>query len=115
MKVKVKRGDTGFKFRDILTVDDVVLVTVGKTVSFLLRKDGTDAAAAMKVSANPLTPVAATDPNIEYQPDQTYLDYITANGLGTYRQEWEVDMGGGLLLTFPQASYNKVEVIEDLG
>lgn len=102
----IKQNDTGPSIRAALkNVDGVAVSLAGATVRFHMRKLGS---ATAKVSAA-ATIISATDGTVEY-------DWIAAdtNTVGTYQAEFQVTYSDLSVETFPNATYLKVKVIDDI-
>lgn len=101
--VKMKSGDTSMAFTSTLLVDGVAVNLTGCSVLFLLKSlQGSETSlAAVVISA-----VAGT------------VKYTIGNGFptvtGKYRQEWQVTFPDNSVLTFPNGTYNEVEILADL-
>jgi hypothetical protein len=105
--ITTKQHDTKITFKDTPTINGVALVPsdlTGCTVSFLMK----DKAGIVPAIKQPAT--INGDATFSYSPVATDV----AN-TGTFQQEWEVVYPTTKILTFPNADYNIVKIIADLG
>lgn len=101
--IYIKQHDTKGKFVDVLTVNGTVVDLTACVVSFLMKKSGF----AIK---QPAVVTDAAGAAVEYQP--TPDDVANA---GKFQQEWEVIFPDGEILTFPNNTWNEVNILKDLG
>jgi hypothetical protein len=102
----IKQNDTGPSIQATLKDADGVAVSLaGATVSFKMRKQGS---ATPKVNAA-ATIVNSTAGIVKY-------NWIAAdtNTVGTYQAEFQVTYSDLSVETFPNATYLKVKVIDDI-
>ncbi len=81
------------------------LSLVGATAKFTMREDG----GAIKVNEAIATVYDAVNGKVKYTWQAADVDTV-----GTYLAEFEITLSGGGLVTFPQNSYIKVRIMEDL-
>jgi hypothetical protein len=105
VRATIKRGDTGQVFTATLTVDGAAQDLTDATVYFVMSP--ANGGTVIKEEA---TVTDATAGQVEYLPVAD--DVATA---GRYRIEWEVELPGGRILTFPSGSYNELTILDDLG
>jgi hypothetical protein len=101
----IKQHDTGQRIRSTLKLNGAAYNLSGKTVSFIMKNRATGA--VTKADADILSASAGT---VEYVP--TADDVAT---VGVFSCEWEVQVDVDEVLTFPHGSYEKLEIIPDLG
>lgn len=104
-KVTVKKDDVGVLFSDVLTATSVDFATVSSAL-FLLSDQATG------------TAISKTATVANGVVGSCTISYTTVSGdlgtIATYRQEWQLTFSGGAVLTFPNDTYNTVNVIADL-
>jgi len=101
--LRVKADDTAVVFTAILTVDGVPVDLTGAEVLFLIESE---AGQKIQVLAEIVDPLAGS---VQYQV--TGLLQVLP---GRYRQEWQVTFADSGVLTFPNGTYNRLEVLADL-
>jgi hypothetical protein len=107
--LKVKRGDIGLVFTDILRQDgEPIDLETADEVLFILRKLRAD---------EPAVEVAAEIDQVD-DADVGAVHYVTGNDdldvRGIYEQEWQVTFASGQVVTVPSSGYNKIEIVADL-
>lgn len=106
-KVSIKQSDTAIEFTANLTKNSVVVNLTGVTsVLFLLTLMDSPYTAYSLTAAVDGT---ATAGNVIYTVGAGFPTVV-----GLYRQEWQITLSGGTILTFPSSSYNVVEIEADL-
>lgn len=102
----IKQGDTQITFKDIPTINNVPLTpanVVGCTVNFMMKSfDGS----TLIRNAGTI----GADASFSYSP--TASDVAVP---GKFQQEWELIYPGGATLTFPNQSFNVVNILPELG
>ena len=105
--VTIKQNYTKLVFHEVPKIDCVPLLpadVIGCSVFFLLKiNDGSIPAIRQAAVIN-------GDATFSYPPVAT--DVQTP---GTFQQEWELVYGTGKRLTFPNNTYNLVQILADLG
>jgi hypothetical protein len=101
----IKRGDTGQRIGSTLKLNGAAYNLNGKTVSFIMRNRATGA--VTKAEADVTSAAAGI---VQYTP--TEEDVAEA---GVFSCEWEVQVSEDEVLTFPHGSYERLEIIPDLG
>ena len=102
----IKQNDTAPSIQATLKDADGIAVSLaGATVSFKMRKQGS---ATAKVNAA-ATIVNSAEGIVKY-------NWIAAdtNTVGTYQAEFQVTYANATVETFPNATYLKVKVIDDI-
>lgn len=100
----IKRGDTGQRIASTLRINGAAYNLSGKTVSFIAKNRATG-----EVTRGDATVTSASAGTVQYAPTE---EFVAEEGV--FSVEWEVDIGGGELLTFPHNTYEKLEIIPDL-
>lgn len=104
---KIKRGDTGPKFRATLNdADGDPIDLTGAAALFMMRDVNSR---AIKVAAGAMTILDAALGRVEYA-------WVTADTdtAGIYEAEVQVTFSDGLIETFPNDGHHRVEVVEDV-
>jgi hypothetical protein len=111
-KITIKQHDTNQLFTDIPTIDGDYIPfgdLTGYTLSFLLK----GGVVAIKKTAQIVSTTISSQAvaKFQYQPVADDVSQVVSK----LKQEWELEAPDGKLLTFPNADYNEVKIIADLG
>jgi hypothetical protein len=111
-RYEIKQNDTNIVFNDFPSINGVPMTPaqlVGCTVAFLLSNQTVTPPISIN-QAGTINTADTPSPSFNYSPVPSDVSVA-----GTYRQEWQLTFPNGKELTFPNNSYNVVEILPELG